>query len=162
MSSATLNIAVQPGLRNCPPMVKRLSRPPNSVLLRGLGPRLRAAREALGYKQGEFAAMLGVTPQRLANWEADTHPPEPYVLVQIKHLGISLDYLLTGDMGNLTSKLMQGLVSRGAQRDADPVAAELRDVVRELPEPTTRPPRGRLHENQASTPRRFIRPPDVQ
>ncbi len=146
MSSVSLNFGVQPGLRQWPTMVKRLARPPNSDLLKGLGPRLRAAREALGHKQGEFAAMLNVSPQRLANWESDTHPPEPYVLVQIKQLGISLDYLMTGDMGNLTNKLMQGLVSRGAQRGADPVAAELRDVVRELPVPTIRSPRGQLHQ----------------
>lgn len=162
MSSATLNSDLQPGLRQWPAMVKRHPRPANSDLLTGFGPRLVAAREALGKRQVDLARELGVSAQRLANWEADLHPPEPYVLVQLKHLGISVDYLLTGDMGNLTAKLLQGLVARGTARGLDPVAREVRDVVKELPEPTVNPPRGRLHQRQAPAPRRFIHPPDIQ
>lgn len=157
-----LNTDVPPGLRSLSIMVRRISRQPNSDLLKGFGRRLRDARMALGKKQAEFARDLGVTAQRLANWEADTHPPEPYILVQLKQYGISVDYLLTGDMNNLTHKLMQGLINLGATAAGHPVASEVRDAVRELPEPTTRPPRGRLHEKPAPPPRRFIHPPDVQ
>jgi len=117
---------------------------------------------ALGKKQAEFARDLGVTAQRLANWEADTNPPEPYILVQLKHYGISVDYLLTGDMNNLTHKLMQGLLNLGAAATAHPVASEVRDAVKELPDPTSTPRRGVLHQRQAPTPRRFIHPPDIQ
>lgn len=162
MSSATLNIAVQSGLRQCGAMVKRLPHPANSELLKGFGPRLRAAREALNYKHGEFAALLGVSPQRLSNWESDTNPPEPYIFVQLKMLGISLDYLLAGDMGNLSHKLMQGLVNKGAAAGKKEVAAEVRDALKQAPEPTVKPPRRRLHQRQAPPPRRFIHPPDVQ
>lgn len=143
-------------------MVKRLPRVANSDLLKGFGPRLRAAREALNHRQAEFARLLGVTPQRLSNWEADTNPPEPYILVQLKHLGISVDYLLTGDMGNLTAKLLRGLTALGVQPTSDPVAREIRETVRELPEPTTRPRGTLLHQRQAPRPRRFIHPPDIQ
>jgi transcriptional regulator with XRE-family HTH domain len=162
MSSVALNFAVQSGLRQCGSMVKRLPHPANSDLLKGFGPRLRAARDALGFRQGEFARLLRVTPQRLANWEADINPPEPYIFVQLKQIGISLDYLLAGDMGNLSHKLMQGLVNQGAKPADGDVAAEVRDAMKQDPEPTTTPPRGRLHQRQAPPPRRFIHPPDVQ
>jgi transcriptional regulator with XRE-family HTH domain len=162
MSSATLNTCFQPGLRQWPAMVKRLTPIAHSDLLKGFGPRLRAARQALNYRQAEFARALGVTPQRLANWESDTNPPETYILVKIKHLGISVDYLLTGDMGNLSAKLMQGLINHGVTPGADIVAYEVRDAVKEQQAPLASPRRHLLHEEQSPRPRRFIHPRDVQ
>jgi transcriptional regulator with XRE-family HTH domain len=142
-------------------MVKRHPRPPNSQLLTGFGARLRAAREAMGYNAANFARLLGITPQRLANWESDTNPPETYILAQLKHFGISSDYLLTGDMGNLTARLFQQLTNLGAG-SGDPVAREVREAAGELPDPGIPPTRRALHERQAPPPRRFIHPPDIQ
>ena len=148
-------------MRSFRAMVKRHPRPPNSELLSGFGPRLRAAREAMGYKAAEFSRMLGITPQRLANWEAGTNPPETYILAQLKHFGISADYLLTGDMGNLSARLFQHLTNMGAA-GTDPVAQEIRAAASELPDPGKPARRGALHERQAPPPRRFIHPPDIQ
>lgn len=157
-----LNNASAAGARQCAAMVKRLPSPAHSELLKGFGPRLRAAREALGHKQAEFARLIGVTPQRLANWEADTNPPEVHMLPVLKNAGISIDYLLTGDMGNLTARLLQGLMGRSAGAGEQDVAGEARAILRGMAD-TQAPPRGKLHESQAAPPRRFLRPPgDIQ
>jgi transcriptional regulator with XRE-family HTH domain len=157
-----LNTAVQPGLRQWPAMVKRLPHPPDSELLKGFGPRLVAARKALNLKAAEFARQLGVSPQRLANWEADTNPPEVYMLAKIKRLGISTDYLLSGDISNLTQKLLQAMVNQGAAPAADPVAREIRTILPDMPDPAGPPDRRRLHQRQKPAPGRLIHPPDVQ
>lgn len=153
-----LNTAPPPPARQCAAMVKRLPSPAHSDLLKGFGPRLKAAREALGYKQAEFARLIGVTPQRLSNWEADTNPPEVHMLPVLKNAGISVDYLLTGDMGNLTARLLRGLMAHSAGTSEAGVAGEARAILRDLPD-LAPPKRGTLHETQAPPPRRFLRPP---
>ena len=154
-----LNTALPTAARQCGAMVKRLPTPAHSDLLKGFGPRLKAARIALNYKQAEFARLLGVTPQRLANWEADTNPPEIHMLPVLKNAGISIDYLLTGDMGNLTAKLLRGLMAQSSGPAERDVPGEARAILREMPDPPL-PGRRQLHERQAKPPRRFLQPPD--
>ena len=153
-----LNSAPILAVRQCGAMVKRLPSPAHSDLLKGFGPRLRAAREALGYKHGEFARLIGVTPQRLSNWEADTNPPEIHMLPVLKNAGISVDYLLTGDMGNLTARLLRGLMAQCSGPSEQTVAGEARAILREMPN-TPRPKGSTLHETQAGPPRRHLKPP---
>ncbi|MBD2760046.1 helix-turn-helix transcriptional regulator [Yimella sp. cx-573] len=56
------------------------------------GPAVRAIREALGKKHGEFAVRCLISPGYLTNIEAGRKQPSPEVAVAIaKELGVPLD-----------------------------------------------------------------------
>lgn len=56
------------------------------------GAAVRAIREALGIKHGEFAIQCDITPGYLTNIEAGRKQPSPEVAVAIaKRLGVPLD-----------------------------------------------------------------------
>lgn len=56
------------------------------------GPAVRAIREALGIKHGEFAIRCGITPGYLTNIEAGRKQPSPEVAAAIaKGLSVPLD-----------------------------------------------------------------------
>lgn len=56
------------------------------------GPAVRAIREALGIKHGEFAIRCLVSPGYLTNIEAGRKQPSPEVATAIaKNLGVPLD-----------------------------------------------------------------------
>lgn len=56
------------------------------------GAAVRAIREALGIKHGEFAIQCDITPGYLTNIEAGRKQPSPEVSVAIaKRLGVPLD-----------------------------------------------------------------------
>lgn len=57
-----------------------------------LGGAVRAIREALGIKHGEFALRCDITPGYLTNIEAGRKQPSPDVAKRIAdHLGVPLD-----------------------------------------------------------------------
>lgn len=57
-----------------------------------LGPAVRAIREALGIKHGEFALRCDITPGYLTNIESSRKQPSPEVAKRIAlQLGLDLD-----------------------------------------------------------------------
>jgi transcriptional regulator with XRE-family HTH domain len=111
---------------------------PFSQLMEGTGSRLQATRLALGYRsQTAFAETLGVTSQRLNQWEHDKHPPDLLVMcaLKVRH-GVSLDWIYLGDWTGLKSGIVQAIVSLGAAEDAPPAARQLRHSYG-LPHPPT-------------------------
>lgn len=56
------------------------------------GPAVRAIRQALGVKHGEFAIRCGITPGYLTNIEAARKQPSATVAQELaKNLGVPLD-----------------------------------------------------------------------
>lgn len=70
------------------------------------GARLKDARTALGISQKHFAASLGITPQKLSNWENGENgiPPDEVARIWEAHQ-ISADWIYLRLMGNLGDKL---------------------------------------------------------
>ena len=62
-----------------------------------LGERLKAAREALGLTQKEMALSLKTYPQNLHVYESGSSIPGGKVLESIARMGISIEWLLTGE-----------------------------------------------------------------
>lgn len=59
------------------------------------GNRLKALREQLNIKQGEFADKIGLSRQSISNYESGKHSPDVEVLKRMaEYLGCSVDYLL--------------------------------------------------------------------
>ncbi|MGL6074115.1 MAG: helix-turn-helix domain-containing protein [Fimbriiglobus sp.] len=48
----------------------------------------RAARNALGLSQPDFAAFLGVSPQTIKAWEQSRKSPTPPVLRMLRHIAV--------------------------------------------------------------------------
>lgn len=67
------------------------------------GERLTKARENKGYKQNQFAEMIGITPTRLNYWEKGKREPDVAMIKQISVLlDVSCDWLIGND--NTTPK----------------------------------------------------------
>ena len=65
--------------------------------------RVEQTREARGFSASEFARLVGVTPTAVWNWEKNSTTPRRPALEQIaKVLGVSIDYILTGEEGGRT------------------------------------------------------------
>lgn len=63
-----------------------------------LGGRVRAKRKSLGLTQKELAAAANVTPQHISKIESDESLPSVDTLLPLSRtLGVTADYLLTGD-----------------------------------------------------------------
>lgn len=62
------------------------------------GARVKALRKQRGWTQKELAAKLGVRPAHLNKYESGLHAPPIEKLAELAGiLGVSLDYLVTGD-----------------------------------------------------------------
>lgn len=60
-----------------------------------IGARIKAARERKGLQQKQVAELLGISAQKLANWEKGTNRPNAEMLPNIcKVLDVTLDMLL--------------------------------------------------------------------
>lgn len=69
-----------------------MSNAPTRSTRRVHGPAVRAIREALGIKHGEFAVSCDITPGYLSNIEAGRKQPSPAVAVALAtRLGVPLD-----------------------------------------------------------------------
>ncbi|MGX9966090.1 helix-turn-helix domain-containing protein [Roseomonas sp. F4] len=104
---------------------------PLSELVVGCGDRLTATRLALGFvTQTDFAESLGITVQRLNQWEHEKHPPDIHVMARLKrnHF-VSLDWIYMADPSGLKWSLIQRLVTLGAQNDAPVSARRLRTTI---------------------------------
>lgn len=64
----------------------------------GLRERLRIAREeVLGKTQESLAKEMGVPPRSIQNWEGGKSAPKAWALYQYTKIGVSADWLLTGE-----------------------------------------------------------------
>lgn len=73
-----------------------------------VGQRLVLARDALRLKAVELASSLGITPQRLSNYETGFRPFDLQLAMELsrKH-GITMDYIYRGDPRGLPIELYQ-------------------------------------------------------
>jgi transcriptional regulator with XRE-family HTH domain len=68
-----------------------------------LGERIRHRRQVLKITQQELAKALGLTPQHISAIEQDKRTPSLAFLVKAgKELGVSIDYLVSGEEGVIT------------------------------------------------------------
>ena len=68
-----------------------------------LGPRIAALRREAGLNQAELAARLGVSPSAMGMYEQGRREPSAQLLVALaRELGVSTDFLLTGQVANHT------------------------------------------------------------
>lgn len=76
-----------------------------------IGARLVAGREALGLSQADLARLLGITVQKLNNWEKGRNavPPEWYPPIY-RVTRLNADYLLLDDPTRLPNDILQKLV----------------------------------------------------
>lgn len=75
------------------------------------GGRLRRARKALGYKQGEAAQISGITQQRWYNYEAGIRSPGiDAVRTFCNKTGLTMDYVFRGVMTGLPQDLSSKII----------------------------------------------------
>ena len=80
--------------------------------LRDISTRLRQARDLVGINQQKMAESLGVSTQRLNNWEKGRSSIDHYHAQKYRELfGISLDWLIAGDLAALPFEKMQKLLN---------------------------------------------------
>jgi transcriptional regulator with XRE-family HTH domain len=78
--------------------------------LADIGKRIVLLREALGYGQGAFAQLTGLTQSGLSNYEAGTRRPEIDKAIQIvQKTGVTLDWIYLGDRAGLPQRLLAQL-----------------------------------------------------
>lgn len=83
----------------------RVPRKPTQLAI-DAGIRLKASREALELTATKFAAQIGVSRSRLANWEAGTSKVDIPVLLTLKALyGLSLDWIFAADLSTMKPEL---------------------------------------------------------
>jgi len=74
-------------------------------LVADLGRRIVQQREAKGWDRVELARRLGVTRERLRNWERGKHAPPLKALIGLRReLGISMDELIGGERASREKK----------------------------------------------------------
>ena len=113
-----------------------------------IGVRIARRRQALGLRQEDLAAKLGVARVTVSNWESGKHPPKRKLGAIEAVLGISLD---DGPGPNLYPNVPKDLaeyVLRRHSRDPDEAEAILADLERGFsrrprPEPGEDAPRRR-------------------
>ncbi len=75
---------------------------------RSVGERLVRARVVLGKSQAALARGLGITPQRLANYEKGVRPFDIELATELANkYGITLDYIYRGQVGGLPFDLAE-------------------------------------------------------
>lgn len=62
----------------------------------GIGDRLKAERERLGFNQTDFAAQAGASKNSQYNYEKGERSPDAAYLVAIGAIGVDVLYVLTG------------------------------------------------------------------
>ena len=71
-----------------------------------LGKRIRQRRQVLKVTQQELAQALGMTPQHISAIEQDKWAPSLALLPKLaEELGVSVDYLLSGEEGIITDTI---------------------------------------------------------
>ncbi len=86
-----------------------------------LGARIAALRRAAGWNQAELAQRLRISPSAVGMYEQGRREPSGEMLVQLARvLGVSVDYLLTGqsapEEAQLLDNLLQGRITSADRR----------------------------------------------
>ncbi len=92
--------------------------------MRQVGYRITVLRDAQRVSQAELAKAVGITPQRLSNYERGSRPLDVVIAANIANqLSGTLDYIYTGDMRSLpfeTTQRVAELEGRLAYRAGEP------------------------------------------
>jgi len=86
-----------------------------------LGARIAALRRAAGWNQAELAQRLRISPSAVGMYEQGRREPSGEMLVRLARvLGVSVDYLLTGqsapEEAQLLDNLLQGRITSADRR----------------------------------------------
>lgn len=77
-----------------------------------LGARIAALRRNQGFSQAELARRLQISPSAVGMYEQGRREPSGALLVSIAgQLGVSTDYLLTGQPGPVEGETIQNLLA---------------------------------------------------
>ena len=99
-----------------------------------LGQRVRERRIALDITQQELADALEVTPQHISVIEQDKVAPSVALLAKLaKELGISADYLLSGEEGIITEIIPAIKADKSLTLKAKRALIALLEELRNLP-----------------------------
>lgn len=99
-----------------------------------LGQRVRERRIALDITQQELADALEVTPQHISVIEQDKVAPSVALLAKLaKELGISADYLLSGEEGIITEVIPAIKADKSLTLKAKRALIALLEELRNLP-----------------------------
>ena len=76
-----------------------------------LGARIAALRRAAGWNQAELARRLQISPSAVGMYEQGRREPSADTLVELgKVLGVSVDYLLTGEPGREERQTLEDML----------------------------------------------------
>ena len=85
-----------------------------------VGSRLRRLIAALGIKQVEAAADMGVTKNHLGNWLRGDAYPRHYELYRFCRIrGVTADYVLLGDPSGLKASVLSALMQQELEPEED-------------------------------------------
>lgn len=77
-----------------------------------VGHRIVMLREAKGVRQGQLAKLIGISPQRLSNYERGERPLDVELAILIcDKLAGTLDYLYRGNHAGLAFEVIQRLAA---------------------------------------------------
>jgi len=62
-----------------------------------IGKRLRKLREQLGWSQATLAKKIGFSQKAISHWEKGERDIPTKALIELKKLGVNIDWLLTGE-----------------------------------------------------------------
>jgi len=62
-----------------------------------IGKRLRKLREQLGWSQAVLAKKIGFSSKAISHWEKGERDIPTKALIELKKLGVNIDWLLTGE-----------------------------------------------------------------
>jgi DNA-binding XRE family transcriptional regulator len=105
---------------------------------RVIAERLVLAREAVGLKQGHYAAMADISATAYNQWENAAQAPDVYYAIKLcdRH-GLTLDWIYRGKFDGLPTRLSDAI--RGLQ------AARAQQTAAEVPMKVVEPRRRRAH-----------------
>jgi len=77
--------------------------------------RIKKLRKYLGLSQKDFGGKIGVGTSHVSQWERNLSMPSSKALIGMAHLGVNINWLLTGDgemmMGVPSSPRSEGIFS---------------------------------------------------
>lgn len=85
---------------------------------REIGERLRLVRDALNYQKIDLAEALGISTQRLHNYETGKRPFDIHVAIKLcgTDKRLTMDYLYRGDRANIARDLVEKLNEAAKRR----------------------------------------------